>query len=129
MEEVKFIPPLIPPFLHSPIPPFLHSSFPPFLHSSIPPFSYTLAAMNDAAKRFGSIFPFMEAGAQPRQIGRLVANYDFIKSLVTYGTFDEYVFSNTSVSNLSTFAETVKTWGLSDERVARVQYVGYAGLP
>lgn len=85
--------------------------------------------MGAAIKRFGSIFPFMEAGAQPRQIGRLVANHDFVKSLLTYGTFDEYVFSNTSLSNLSAFADTVKTWGLADERLARIQYVGYAGLP
>src|SRR5207253_3101476 len=41
----------------------------------------------------------------------------------------EYVFGNTSLSNLSTFADTVRTWGLSDDRLARIQFVGYAGLP
>jgi glycosyltransferase involved in cell wall biosynthesis len=80
-------------------------------------------------KRFGSIFPFMEAGAQARHIGRLVANHDFVKALLTYGSFDEYVFSNTSLSNLSMFAAAMKTWGLPDDRLSRVRCVGYAELP
>jgi len=80
-------------------------------------------------KRFGSVFPFLETGRQPRQMGRLVANYDFAKALLTYGSFDEYVFSNTSVSNLKVFAETVQQWGLPAERLSRIRYVDYVGLP
>jgi glycosyltransferase involved in cell wall biosynthesis len=80
-------------------------------------------------KRFGSIFPFLETGRQPRQMGRLVANHDFAKAVLTYGSFDEYVFSNTSVSNLKIFAETVQQWGLSAERLSRIRYVDYVGLP
>jgi glycosyltransferase involved in cell wall biosynthesis len=80
-------------------------------------------------KRFGSIFPFLESANQPRHIGRLVANYEFIKALLKYGTFDEYLFSNSSISNLNVFADTVRTWGLADDQPARVQYSSYMALP
>jgi glycosyltransferase involved in cell wall biosynthesis len=42
---------------------------------------------------------------------------------------DEFVFSNTSVSNLKTFAETVEQWALPAERLSRVRYVSYVDLP
>ena len=80
-------------------------------------------------KRFGSIFPFLESGRQSRNLGRLVANHDFVKALVTYGTFDEYVFANTSVSNSRTFGEAIREWELSDEQVGRVRLVSYPQLP
>ena len=37
--------------------------------------------------------PFLEQGAAERRIGRLVANHDFIKALLRYGSFDEYVLA------------------------------------
>lgn len=80
-------------------------------------------------KRFGSIFPFLESGRQARHLGRLVANYEFAKALLRYGTFDEYVFGNTSRANLKTFAETVQEWELPAERLSRVRCVGYLDLP
>ena len=80
-------------------------------------------------KRFGTVFPFLESGRQPRQLGRLVANSDVAKALLKYASFDEFVFGNTSVSNLKMFAETVQQWGLPAERLASVRYVSYVGLP
>jgi glycosyltransferase involved in cell wall biosynthesis len=80
-------------------------------------------------KRFGSIFPFLESGRQVRHLGRLVANYEFAKALLRYGTFDEYVFANTSRANLQAFAQTVQEWGLPADRLSRVRYVGYLDLP
>jgi glycosyltransferase involved in cell wall biosynthesis len=80
-------------------------------------------------KRFGTIFPFVEAGPRPRHIGRLVANHDFARALLTYGRFDEFVFSNPSISNLRMFAEASRTWGLPEERLAQVRFVSYVGLP
>lgn len=82
-----------------------------------------------AMKRFGSIFPFLEAGRQPRQIGRLVANHDFARAVVKYGSFDEFVFSNPSVTNLAMFAEAARDWGLPEERLRRLRFVSYVGLP
>ncbi len=80
-------------------------------------------------KRFGTIFPFVEAGRESRRLGRLVANHDFARALVTYGSFDEYVFSNPSRSNLAMFAETVASWNVGPARLARVRYAGYRELP
>jgi len=80
-------------------------------------------------RRFGTVFPFLEAGRQSRHLGRLVANHDFAKALLTYGTFDEYVFSNTSASNLKTFAEMTQQWDLPDDRRGRIRYACYAELP
>jgi glycosyltransferase involved in cell wall biosynthesis len=80
-------------------------------------------------KRFGTVFPFLESGRQPRQLGRLVANADFTKALLKYGTFDEYVFSNTSTSNLRIFSEILRQWELPAERLSTVRYVDYVALP
>jgi len=80
-------------------------------------------------KRFGTVFPFLEAGHQARHIGRLVANHDFARALVTYGTFDEYVFANTSTGNLLGFAEATRQWGLPEDRIARIRLAGYVELP
>ncbi len=80
-------------------------------------------------KRFGTIFPFVEAGPKPRAIGRLVANHDFVRALLKYGQFGEFVFSNPSVTNLKAFGEAVRTWGLSEERLQRLRFVSYVGLP
>jgi glycosyltransferase involved in cell wall biosynthesis len=80
-------------------------------------------------KRFGTVFPFLEAGQQSRHLGRLVANHDFAKALLTHGTFDEYLFSNTSATNLKSFADTTQQWGLPDERRARIRYASYVDLP
>ena len=75
------------------------------------------------------MFPFLESGRQPRQIGRLVANFDFARALLKYASFDEFVFGNTSVSNLRIFAETVQQWTLPAERLSSLRYVSYVSLP
>jgi glycosyltransferase involved in cell wall biosynthesis len=80
-------------------------------------------------KRFGSIFPFVEGGSQPRHIGRLVANHDFARALLKFASFDEFVFSNPSLTNLRMFADEARTWGVPDDRLARVRFVSYVGLP
>lgn len=80
-------------------------------------------------KRFGSIFPFLEAGNRERHMGRLVANHDFVKAVLKYGDFDEFVFSNTSVKNLALFRETAEGWGLAGGRLGQVRCVTYPELP
>ena len=80
-------------------------------------------------KRLGSIYPFLEHGWGPRHIGRLVANYEFVKALLTYGTYEEYVFSNSSRPNLQALADVSHGWGLPADRLARVRHVTYAELP
>ncbi|HEY3381276.1 MAG TPA: glycosyltransferase family 4 protein [Vicinamibacterales bacterium] len=79
-------------------------------------------------KRFGTIFPFLEAGRQPRHIGRLVANHDFAQAILRYGDFDEFVFSNPTPSNLNVFADVVRTWGLSERRLSQVRFVPLPNL-
>ena len=80
-------------------------------------------------RRFGSIFPFLEAGPRERHIGRLVANHDFVKAVLRYGEFDEFVFSNTSRRNLALFRETAEQWGVPADQLARVRCVTYPELP
>jgi len=80
-------------------------------------------------KRFGSIFPFLEAGAGDHHIGRLVANQDFVKAVLRFGNFDEFVFSNTSVSNLKAFQAAAEGWGLPAGRIDRIRGVSYQQLP
>ena len=65
-----------------------------------------------AMRRFGSVFPFVEQGARPRTIGRLVANHDFVRALLAHATYDDYLFSNPSASNLRTFASMARECAL-----------------
>jgi glycosyltransferase involved in cell wall biosynthesis len=80
-------------------------------------------------KRFGSISPFVEQGSAERRIGRLVANHDFIKALVRYGTFDEYVLANPSIENQRSFLDVVDGWGLAADVRARITPVPLVDLP
>jgi glycosyltransferase involved in cell wall biosynthesis len=80
-------------------------------------------------KRFGSISPFVEQGAAERRIGRLVANHDFIKALVRYGSFDEYVLANPSAENQRAFLEVLESWGLDAVARARVTPLPLVDLP
>ncbi len=80
-------------------------------------------------KRFGSISPFVEQGGAERRIGRLVANHDFIKALVRYGSFDEYVLANPSSENQRAFLEVVDGWGLDAATRARVRPLPLVDLP
>jgi glycosyltransferase involved in cell wall biosynthesis len=80
-------------------------------------------------RRFGSIFPFLEAGQRERHIGRLVANHDFVKSVLRYGEFDEFVFSNTSSVNLARFRDAAEEWALPPSRLAQIRCVTYPQLP
>ena len=76
-------------------------------------------------KRFASTFPFLEHGAHQLHIGRLVANHDFVKALLRFGTYDEYVFSGPSVENLRAFEQTVRSWPLDAPRASAVRCVHY----
>lgn len=42
------------------------------------------------SKIFGTIFPFVESHDTSLRLGRFVANYEFLKALLNYGTFDEF---------------------------------------
>jgi glycosyltransferase involved in cell wall biosynthesis len=80
-------------------------------------------------KRFGSIFPFLEQGATERRIGRLVANHDFIKALLTYGDFDEFVLGNPSAANHRDFMTIVQGWNLPEARLRQIRPLSLPELP
>jgi glycosyltransferase involved in cell wall biosynthesis len=80
-------------------------------------------------KRFGSISPFLEQGQAERRIGRLVANHDFIKALLRYGQFDEYVLANPSAGNHRDFLDVARGWNLGEDTLRRVRGVPLVDLP
>jgi glycosyltransferase involved in cell wall biosynthesis len=80
-------------------------------------------------KRFGSLFPFLEHGATERRIGRLVANHDFIKALLTYGSYDEYALSTPSASNQRDFEQVLESWDLDAVARRRVRLCAWRSLP
>ena len=80
-------------------------------------------------KRFGSLFPFLEQGATERRIGRLVANHDFIKALLTYGAYDEYALSTPSASNQRDFEQVLESWDLDAAARRRVRLCSWRSLP
>ena len=85
-------------------------------------------AQSQTVKRFGTIFPFIEQGATNLRVGRLMANYDFVKALVKYSSFDQFVFSNPSNTNLKAFEELVRTWDLPPGRLQKIRCVSYVSL-
>jgi glycosyltransferase involved in cell wall biosynthesis len=80
-------------------------------------------------RRFGSIFPFLEQGASNLRLGRLVANHDFVKALLKYGSFDEYVFGNLSQSSITAFSQAIELWNLPEDLKKRIRSVTYFDLP
>jgi glycosyltransferase involved in cell wall biosynthesis len=80
-------------------------------------------------RRFGSIFPFLEKGATNLRLGRLVANHDFVKALLKYGSFDEYIFANLSQSNTLAFSQAIDGWLLPNEVRKRVRIIPYFDMP
>jgi glycosyltransferase involved in cell wall biosynthesis len=80
-------------------------------------------------KRFGSVSPFVEQGSAERRIGRLVANHDFVKALVRFGSFDEYVLANPSLENQRAFLDVVDGWGLDAAQRRRIVPVPLVDLP
>lgn len=56
-------------------------------------------------------------------MGRLVANHDFVRALLRYGTFDEFVFSGPSAGSVQAFERAVDGWGLDPDRRAAVRLV------
>jgi len=79
-------------------------------------------------KRFGTVFPFLEQGLHSPRMGRVVANHDFVRALLLYGSFDQYFFSNPSLNNLKVFKQMVDQWGLNEEQQKRIYYLPYANL-
>src|SRR5262245_41608376 len=79
-------------------------------------------------RRFGSIFRFPES-RQGTPLGRSAPDYEFVRALLKYGSFDEYIFANTTISSPRLFQQTVRRWELGDDQLARIVYISFAELP
>lgn len=51
-------------------------------------------------KIFGSVDSFVETGETSLKLGRLVANFEFLKALLVYGSFDQYRIYCSTFDNL-----------------------------
>jgi glycosyltransferase involved in cell wall biosynthesis len=79
-------------------------------------------------RRFGSILPFPDSGRGTR-FCRPAPDYEFVRALLKYGSFDEYVFANTTISSPRLFQQTIHRWGLGDDQLAGIVYISVAELP
>ena len=84
------------------------------------------------SKIFGTIFPFVESHDTSLRLGRFVVNYEFLKALLNYGTFDEFhlyclnpahfqqtvskLSADTSINNGGSGAVRVSLRGLGSSR-------------
>ncbi|MBT9614056.1 MAG: glycosyltransferase family 4 protein [Burkholderiales bacterium] len=66
-------------------------------------------------KVFGSIDSFVETGETSLKLGRLVANFEFLKALLTYGSFDQYQIYCPTFDNLKLLKHRLE--GVVDDRV------------
>ena len=59
-------------------------------------------------KIFGSPDTFVEGSSSNLKLGRLVANYDFLRALLTYGDFDQYHLFCSTNTHLKLLQQAIK---------------------
>lgn len=67
-------------------------------------------------KVFGSVDSFVETGETSLKLGRLVANFEFLKALLVYGSFDQYRIYCSTFDNLKLLKQRLEGV-ISDEAV------------
>ena len=72
-------------------------------------------------KIFGTVFPFVESDDSSLKLGRFVANYEFLKALLTHATFDEYHLFCMSTSHFNKTTKRLLEEDIPKEKKARVK--------
>ncbi len=76
--------------------------------------------------RFGTIYPFVESRDPSLRMGRLVANFEFLKALLESGLFDEYHFFSQDPGIRRLLVERLAAAGL--DGCARIKHFLYFDL-
>jgi len=79
-------------------------------------------------KIFGTIFPFIETGDDNYRLGRHVANFEFLRALLTYSSFDEYHLFCLNASHFDLTAARLKSAGIPIDKLAKVKLFLYSHL-
>jgi len=80
-------------------------------------------------KVFGSIDSFVETGETSLKLGRLVANFEFLKALLTYGSFDQYQIYCSTFDNLKLLKHRLETAIADDSVLSRVILSHHLNFP
>jgi len=67
-------------------------------------------------KIFGTVDSFVESGEASLKLGRLVANFEFLKALLSYGGFDQYRIFCPTFDNLKLLQNRLES-GIADDAV------------
>jgi glycosyltransferase involved in cell wall biosynthesis len=77
---------------------------------------------------FGSLDPFVASPSPELMIGIKVANYEFIKALLTYGTFDEYHFFMPADFARRNLEGAMAHWDLKESLGQRIKFFNLLDL-
>jgi glycosyltransferase involved in cell wall biosynthesis len=77
---------------------------------------------------FATIYPFIESAEESYRLGRHVANYEFFRELLRYGTFDEYHIFCMNVAHYRATAEKLRQEAIPVECKEKVRLFLYQHL-
>lgn len=80
-------------------------------------------------KVFGSVDSFVETGETSLKLGRLVANFEFLKALLTYGSFDQYQIYCSTFDNLKLLKHRLEATIVDDQMLSRVTLSHHLNFP
>jgi glycosyltransferase involved in cell wall biosynthesis len=79
-------------------------------------------------RRFGTIYPFVESRDSSLKMGRLVANFEFLKALLEFGSFDEYFLFSPDAVLQKLLKERLQCLNLSPELKEKIKHYLYFDL-
>lgn len=80
-------------------------------------------------KIFGTVDSFVESADASLKLGRLVANFEFLKALLSYGTFDQYRIFCPTFDNLKLLQRRLEETIGNDAILSRVVLSHHLNLP
>lgn len=80
-------------------------------------------------KIFGTVDSFAESGDPSLKLGRLVANFEFLRALLTYGSFDQYHIFCPSFDNLKLLQRRLEGTISDDGSLSRVVLSHHLNFP
>jgi glycosyltransferase involved in cell wall biosynthesis len=78
---------------------------------------------------FGTVDSFVESADASLKLGRLVANFEFLKALLTYGSFDQYRIFCPTFDNLKLLQQRLEATITDDAVLSRVVLSHHLNFP
>ncbi|MBW1740037.1 MAG: glycosyltransferase family 4 protein [Deltaproteobacteria bacterium] len=77
---------------------------------------------------FGTLDAFVESASPDLMLGKKVANFEFLKALLRYGSFDEYHFFLPTISTRLNLQTIIRKTGIEDRILKRLKFYSFLDL-